>query len=148
MNTKLILKEGQMKGYNAIVVFDESKEKLLMCKRKKDPYKNLLNFVGGKIEKGEDGLSAAYRELFEETSITDKDVVLSHMMDFTYHTGGFYLEIYVGKLNKNIEVKGDENDLCWISPDENFFDYSKFAGDGNIGHILRCVQIFEKELLK
>jgi 8-oxo-dGTP diphosphatase len=68
------------------------------------------------------------------------------MMDFTYHSGGFYLEIYVGKLNKKIEPKGDENELCWISPDENFFDYSKFAGDGNIGHILRCAEIFEKDL--
>ncbi len=137
-----------MKGYNAIVVFDECKEKLLMCKRKKNPYKDLLNFVGGKIESGEDGLSAAYRELFEETSITKNDIVLSHVMDFTYHSGGFYLEIYIGKLNKKVKPRGDENELCWISMDENFFDYSKFAGDGNIGHILRCAEIFEKDLLK
>ena len=63
-----------MKGYNVIVVFNKEADKMLMCKRVKDPYKGLSNFVGGKIEAGEDGMSAAYRELFEETSITKNDI--------------------------------------------------------------------------
>lgn len=56
-----------MQGYNAIAVFNETSDKLLMCRRKKDPYKGLSNFVGGKIELNEDSLMAAYRELEEET---------------------------------------------------------------------------------
>lgn len=40
-----------MRGYNVIVVYNENADKILMCKRKKDPYKGLANFVGGKIEK-------------------------------------------------------------------------------------------------
>ena len=52
-----------MQGYNAIVVFCENADKMLMCKRRKNPYKGLSNFVGGKIEKNENGLDAAYREL-------------------------------------------------------------------------------------
>ena len=59
-----------MRGYNVIVVYNENADKILMCKRKKDPYKGLANFVGGKIEKNENGLDAAYRELEEETTIT------------------------------------------------------------------------------
>lgn len=55
-----------------------------MCKRSREPFKGLLNLVGGKIENNEDGLSAAYREMFEETSITYNDIRLSHLMDFTY----------------------------------------------------------------
>ena len=51
-----------MRGYNVIVVYNENADKILMCKRKKDPYKGLANFVGGKIEKNENGLDAAYRE--------------------------------------------------------------------------------------
>ncbi len=47
-----------------------------MCKRKHAPYQGLSNFPGGKIEKGEDGLHAAYRELQEETAITEADVLL------------------------------------------------------------------------
>ena len=50
-----------MQGYNLIVVFSADGEKMLMCKRKKDPYKGLKNFVGGKIESGESGENAAYR---------------------------------------------------------------------------------------
>ena len=37
-----------MRRYNLIVVYDQNEQKLLMCKRKKEPYKDLLNFVGGK----------------------------------------------------------------------------------------------------
>lgn len=61
-----------MQGYNAIVVFNEDADKMLMCKRRKNPYKGLSNFVGGKIEENEDRLEAAYRELEEETAITKK----------------------------------------------------------------------------
>lgn len=132
-----------MQGYNAIVVFNKAADKMLMCKRRKNPYKGLLNFVGGKIEQNEDGFVAAYRELQEETTITREDIVLSHLMDFTYYSENFYLEIYVGKLNKNVSVNGDENELCWTTLDENFFDASKYAGDGNIGHIMRVRDRFK-----
>ena len=54
---------------NCIVVFDKNKEKLLFCKRAKNPYKGLINFVGGKVEPEETSENAAYRELFEETGI-------------------------------------------------------------------------------
>ena len=32
-----------------------------MCKRTKEPYKGMYNLVGGKIEKENDSLNAAYR---------------------------------------------------------------------------------------
>lgn len=57
-----------------------------MCRRRKEPYSKLYNLVGGKIEDGESGDAAAYRELFEETSITRRDVTLVHLMDLTYYT--------------------------------------------------------------
>ena len=74
-----------MKGYNLIAVFNKTEDKLLMCRRKKNPYRNLVNLVGGKIEKNENGMQAAYRELEEETSITSDDIKLTHLMDFTYY---------------------------------------------------------------
>ena len=137
-----------MQGYTAIVVFDENADKMLMCKRRRNPYKGLSNFVGGKIETNEDGLTSAYRELEEETSITKNDIVLSHLMDFTYHFGNCYLEVYVGKLNKSVTVNGDENDLYWSTLNHNFFDASQYAGEGYIGHIMMHVEMFKKELLK
>jgi len=60
-----------MQGLNVIWVFNPAADKVLMCKRHKNPYKGLYNLVGGKIEPDEGGLSAAYRELKEETNIMD-----------------------------------------------------------------------------
>ena len=82
-----------MQGYNLIVVFSEDRTKMLMCRRLKEPYMGLYNFVGGKIEKGEDGIDAACRELWEETAVTRDDIVLTHLMDFTYHIGECYVEV-------------------------------------------------------
>ena len=137
-------------GFNAIAVFSEDGKKLLMCERKKEPYKGLLNFVGGKIEDGEDGTDAAYRELFEETGIGKEKIELKRVMDFTYFSDGFYLEIYAGRLSSPVVLKEEKNPLLWVGVDENreaFFDSSRFAGDGNIGHIIRKITVHKKELL-
>ena len=134
-----------MKGYNIIVIFNKNGDKILLCKRNKNPYKGLFNFVGGKIEENENGLDAAYRELEEETSITKSDITLSHFMDFTYYFEDLYLEVYVGKLNKNINVYGTKNLLYWSPLNVNFFDTNRYAGDGNIGHImLKILKDIEK----
>ena len=137
-----------MQGYNVIVVFNEHADKMLMCKRRNNPYKGLSNFVGGKIEENETGLEAAYRELEEETAITGKDIILSHLMDFTYYFENCSLEVYVGKLNKAVEVNGEENDLYWSTLNHDFFDITQYAGGGNIGHIMKQIEMFQKELLK
>ena len=43
-----------MQGYNLIAVFSPEGDTMLMCRRIKEPYKGLINFVGGKIEPGEE----------------------------------------------------------------------------------------------
>lgn len=128
-----------MRGVNLIAVFNKETDKVLMCKRLKEPYKGLLNFVGGKIEENESGIDAAYRELYEETGITVADIKLYHLMDLTYYLQDFYMEVYVGKLNCHVEVSGEENELCWQGVNENFFDTGKYAGYGNVGHIMEVI---------
>ncbi|MBO5402099.1 MAG: NUDIX domain-containing protein [Clostridia bacterium] len=137
-----------MKGSNIIAVFNKDHTKVLMCKRRSDPYKGKYNFVGGKIEQGEDGMSAAYRELEEETGITRRDISLIHFIDFTYHWYGIRLEFYIGRLNSDIPVHGDENDLLWIPLDSDFFDISTFAGEGNIGHMMLLVEMEKEKIFK
>lgn len=137
-----------MKGSNIIAVFNKDHTKVLMCKRRSDPYKGKYNFVGGKIEQGEDGMSAAYRELVEETGITRRDISLIHFIDFTYHWYGIRLEFYIGRLNSDIPVHGDENDLLWIPLDSDFFDISTFAGEGNIGHMMLLVEMEKEKIFK
>lgn len=137
-----------MQGYNVIAVLNESKDRLLLCTRKKNPYQGLSNLVGGKIEPGEESLHAAYRELEEETSIGKADIFLTHLMDTTYYLDDCYLEVYVGRLNKTLLVSGDENDLYWSSLDCNFFDTTQYAGDGNIGHIMEHIKFYWEKLLQ
>ena len=33
------------------------------------------------------------------------------------------------------------NQLEWVSIDENFFDMKKYAGEGNVGHIMEEIKI-------
>lgn len=134
-----------MRGYNVIAVLSPDRSKMLMCRRVKDPYKGLLNMVGGKIERGEDGYAAAYRELYEETGIDKTDIRLVHLMDFSYPLCGEYVEVYAGGL-KHEKTLREKNPLLWISAYENFFDMTKYAGEGNIGHIMEHIKIHETEI--
>lgn len=132
--------EAPVQGLNVIWVFSPDANKALFCKRQKDPYKGLYNLVGGKIELGEGGISAACRELREETSI--EGVELIHLMDFTYFLeGACRVEVYVGRLSHETEVHGDEKELVWLDMTENFFDMGRFAGEGNIGHIYELIKL-------
>lgn len=131
-----------MQGYNCIMVYHQQNDRLLFCKRIKDPYKGMYNLVGGKIEPGEPGICAAYRELEEETGITADDITLSHMMDFTYYNQGCYVEIYVGTLRRDMPLRAELHPLCWMSLDEDFFDLERFAGEGNIGHMVQQVNLY------
>ena len=130
-----------MKKMNVIVIFDKKLEKTLMCKRTKEPYKGMYNLVGGKIEKENDGLNEAYRELKEETNITTEDVKLIHFMNLTYVKWDKNLEVYYGILNKNVNLIEEVNKLEWVSVNDNFFDMNKYAGEGKIGHIIEEVKI-------
>lgn len=130
-----------MQGYNCIIVLTPEGDKWLMCRRRKDPYKGLCNLVGGKIEKDEDHLHAAYRELWEETSITSEQIELVRLMTFDYPLDGCFVEVYSGQLNEMCEVSGDENDLLWVELTEDFFDMKKYAGEGNIGHMLEILKL-------
>ena len=130
-----------MKKYNIIVIFNKEINKTLMCKRTKEPYIGMYNLVGGKIEKENDGLNEAYRELAEETNISKNDVELKHFMNIEYVSFNKSLEVYYGTLNKEVELVEEVNKLEWVDINDNFFDMKKYAGEGNIGHIIEEIKI-------
>ena len=130
-----------MKKMNVIVIFDKNLNKTLMCKRTKEPYMGMYNLVGGKIEKENDGLNEAYRELSEETNIQKSDVDLVYFMNLSYIKWNKELEVYYGVLNKDVTLIEEVNKLEWVPIDDNFFDMNKYAGEGNIGHIIEEIKI-------
>ncbi|MEA5016642.1 MAG: NUDIX domain-containing protein [Candidatus Limiplasma sp.] len=130
---------------NIIIVFAQDRSRVLMCLRRKDPYKGLLNFVGGKVKAGEDHLEAAYRELWEETAISKEQIRLTHVMDLRYPLADEFLEVYTGTLPEDVQVHGEENELLWVDVGEDFSDISRFAGKGNIYHIMRYLEALEEK---
>lgn len=132
-----------MKTANLVVVLDKENKSVLLCKRRKNPYKGLLNFVGGKLEPDEDSAAAAYRELREETGVTDADISLTHLMDLTYFTWDLKLEVFFGWLNKSVSLKEEVNELLWVDKEQNYFDMSHFAGEGNMGHIMEQIKQYD-----
>jgi len=127
---------------NLIMLFNNARDRVLMCVRRRDPYAGLSNFVGGKVCADESGLTAAYRELFEETGVTEDDVALTHMIDYHFRVDNVIVEVYVGALRHEKNVFGNENELYWCDLGQNFFDVSRFAGEGNVGHMIELVKYY------
>ena len=137
-----------MEKQNLILVFDKGMNRMLMCKRSKAPYQGLLNLAGGKVEPNEDSITAAYRELEEETTISREDIALTHLMDLTYYLHGKLLEVYIGRLKSHMSVSGSENILFWL-PIQDYRTCSGWlAGDGNVEHIIEyTLQLIETNKL-
>lgn len=131
-----------LKKYNLIVVFNKDLKETLFCIRAKEPYKGLYNFVGGKVEEGETDERAAYRELYEETGISDKDIKLDHFMDLNYFKYENNLQVFYGVLKREVKLVEEKNKLEWVVINEKLLDNSKFAGNYNIPHIIKQIQVY------
>jgi 8-oxo-dGTP diphosphatase len=73
------------------------------------------NGIGGHIERGEDALSAAERELREEIGITQIDLILAGtvLVDTDEHMG-VALYVFVGECNLPQFLPSEEGNLEWI----------------------------------
>lgn len=131
-----------MRKFNLIVVFNEDLSKTLFGIRAKEPYKGLYNFVGGKVEENEPNDDAAYRELFEETGISTKDIKLDHFMDLNYFKYENNLQVYYGILKHEVTLVEEKNKLEWVTINDELLDNSKFAGNYNIPHIIKQIKVY------
>ena len=125
---------------NVVMVFSPDGKRILFCRRRKEPFRGKFNMPGGHIEAGESDEAAAYRELEEETGIGRDSVSLLRVMDFYYYAEDMELQVWAGQLKREVSLREEENPLFWLSAEEDFFDSGRFAGNGNIGHILREVR--------
>ncbi len=133
-----------MRKLNLIVVFDADLKKVLFCIRAKEPYKGLYNFVGGQVEENETNDEAAYRELYEETGISNKDIELDHFMDLNYFKYENNIQVYYGILKHEVTLVEEKNKLEWVTLSDELLDNSKFGGNYNIPHIIRQIKVYLK----
>ena len=97
--------------------------------------------MGGKVEDNETNDEAAYRELFEETEISNKEIELDHFMDLNYFKYENNLQVYYGILKQEVTLVEEKNKLEWVTIDDELLDNSKFAGNYNIPHIITQIKV-------
>ena len=78
--------------------------------------------------------------------ISKEDIQLKHLMDFRYYYQQCYVEVYVGKLNKEVMLVEEVHALFWSDLDHDFFDMSIYAGEGNIGHMIEQVNMYRNQI--
>jgi len=142
------LKRGTYHLAVGIWTVNSNNELLITLRDKaKKEWPSLWENTAGSVLKGETSLQGAVRELFEETGISRDDITLKHLMDFTYYNQGCYVEVWCGRLTREVTVIDEANPLCWLDFDHDFFSMDEFAGEGNIGHMLEQIKQFGEGFL-
>lgn len=102
-----------------IFIFNpENKVLLIKGEKERSTWKGLWNAIGGHAERAEDILTAAKRELFEETGIYDIHLNLCGMVTIdTGKTPGIQLFVFKGKCNCESVTPSEEGAIAWYSCD-------------------------------
>ncbi len=97
-----------------------NEKKILLIKRKHEPYKNKWAFPGGFVDVDETTETAAKRELKEETGLIADDLIQIHTFsDVDRDPRGRTISIvyYSEIINENIKIKAgdDAKEVSWFS---------------------------------
>ncbi|WP_226672339.1 NUDIX hydrolase [Rossellomorea aquimaris] len=98
----------------------ENQYSVLLVKRAKSVLKDVWCYIGGGIEEGEKAWEAAYREVEEETGITNLSLYSANTFDRIYSMEENYIYIapvFVGFLASDQEVNLNEehSEYQWLS---------------------------------
>ncbi|WP_010227639.1 NUDIX domain-containing protein [Gillisia marina] len=122
---------------DAVIIKDlNSSAKILLIKRKNEPYKNNWALPGGFLEAIENLEDAAKRELLEETGVEVEDLIqLKAYGDLNRDPRGRTVSIaFIGIVNKEVRIKAgdDAKEAVWFNLDELpelAFDHSEIIED-------------------
>lgn len=139
-----------MKNFVVILLFSLDYKKILMVKRKKKPYKDCWNGIGGKIEGRETIIDAVIRECMEETSIQLRAPKLFITYKYPENNpvnSGTILNVIYDFVDE-IEVKeNDEGIYEWKNIEfATDFNSREIAGFSNIGQFIK--EIYDLEGIK
>ncbi len=136
-----------MKPFVVIFLFTKDYKKVLLMKRKKEPYKNCWNGIGGKIEENETEIEAAIRECKEETGIILKNPKLfitykypeSNSINSNTTLNVLYDFVDETKIDENYEGTYEWKDIQFAMD----FNNKEMAGFSNISQFIK--EIFDLE---
>lgn len=121
---KSLEKKDNLRKLKYTICFVQSFGHVLMLLRNKNPFKGMLNGIGGKIEPDESPIIAAKRELFEESKIHINDMKLLGIVTWDDASKEGYDGMYVYWCNLPIIVHSESAKLCsegtlhWIPIDQ------------------------------
>ena len=106
---------------SAVVLIDDDGRVALVRKR----HTRFFIFPGGKPELGEDGVTAAVREVHEELGVSLDPAALKHLGDFTTpaanETGAeLFSQVYQARLPVGLAVtaRAEIAELIWVDPND------------------------------
>lgn len=106
-----------MKHYTLTLVFNADCSQVLMCHHRKW---GKLNFIGGKTQAGEDMLVGSYRELFEETGISEDQIDLHEVREEIVtgspllYDSSWHMYVTYGILKEDVKLRAEKNLLEWV----------------------------------
>ena len=100
------------------LIFLQDGEQVLLLRvaETRGAWKGKFNGIGGHVEQGEDPLTCARRETFEESGLKPHDLRLCGVILIDTNTNpGIALYVYVGQADSQIPlISGKEGDLFWV----------------------------------